>query len=178
MRPLTGTPSNEVLPSFSLNGKFVYFASDRTGSWQIWKQPLDGGAAQRITEDRGFASRESPDRRWLYYSKPDAKGLFRAPLTGGEEECVLASFPAAYWGAWTLVGEKVLYFAPPPAREDADPFDLRMLDPANGQSAAVATTKFPPVRWDGALAASPDGHFALVSLIEREGSEIHIQSEP
>jgi Tol biopolymer transport system component len=177
VRHLTQEPSNEVLPSFSRNGKYVYFSSDRTGAWQIWKQSLDGGAAQQITRNRGFASQESPDRQWLYYSKPDANGLFRLPLAGGEETCVLASLPAAFWSRWTLVGHKILYFAPPEGRDSGDPFELKMLDPLTGRSSSVTRTKFPPVRWDGALAASPDGHFALASLIEREGSEIHLQNE-
>jgi hypothetical protein len=178
VRQLTREPSNEVLPNFSQDGKYVYFSSDRTGGWQIWKQSLDGDAAQQIARDQGFAAQESPDQRWLYYSKPDANGLFRLSLAGGKETSVLASLPAASWGAWTLVGDKVLYFAPPEGRESDDPFELKMLDPATGQSSSVTRAKFPPVRWDGPLGASPDGGFALVSLIEREGSEIHLQSEP
>ena len=178
LRQLTHEPSNGVLPSFSHDGKFVYFSSDRTGAWQIWKQSLDGGAAQQITKNRGFASQESADRRRLYYSKSDTDGLYRMPTAGGEEERVLASIPAAFWGAWALVGEKILYFAPPETGKAGDSNELRMLDPSTGKSSAVAATKFPPVRWDGALAVSPDGRFALVALIEREGSEIHLQNEP
>ncbi len=177
VRQLTQEPSNEVLPSFGRDGKYVYFSSDRTGAWQVWRQSLNGGAAQQITRNRGFASQESPDRRWIYYSKPDTDGLFRAPLDGGEETCVLRSLPAAFWGAWAPAGEKILYFAPPGSERSGDSTELRMLDPSSGKTWAVTTTKFPPVRWDGALAVSPDEHYALVALLEREGSEIHIQNE-
>jgi len=176
-RQLTHEQSNEVLPCFSFDGKSVYFASDRTGVWQIWKQSLDGGEAQQITHDRGFAPQESPDHRWLYYSRPDTPGLFRLPLEGGPEQRVLESLPAAFWGAWALTGDKVLYFAPLPSGK-GDPDELRLLDPTTGVSTTVTTTKFPPIRWDGVLAVSPDGHYALAALIEREGSEIHLQSEP
>lgn len=177
VRQLTREPSNEVLPSFSRDGKYVYFSSDRTGAWQIWKQSLDGDKAVQITRDGGFAAQKSPDQRWLYYSKPDTKGLFRSPLAGGEEKCVLASLSAAFWGGWTLEGDRILYFALPEGRENGDPSELRILDPSTGQSSSVTSLKFAPVRWDGALAASPDGRFVLVSLIEREGSEIHLQNE-
>jgi len=177
VRQLTREPSNEVLPSFSHDGKSVYFSSDRSGAWQIWKQSLNGDVAQQITLDRGFAAQESPDGHWLYYSKPDEKGLYRLRLGGREEQSVIAALPAAFWGRWTVAGDKILYFEPPEGRADGDPLELRMLDLATGQSSSITRLNYPPVRWDGALAASPDGHFALVSLIEREGSEIHLQSE-
>ncbi len=177
VRQITNEPSNEVLPHFSGDGKFVFFASDRTGVWQIWKQPLDGGPARQITRDRGFASQESADHQWLYYSKPDANGLFRMPLGGGEETCVLPSLPPSAWGAWALAGDKLVYFSTPDTGGNGDPVELRMRSLSTGKTSIVTTTKFPPVRWDGALAVSPDAHFALVALIEREGSEIHLQTE-
>lgn len=176
MRQVTQETSNEVLPSFSRDGKHVYFSSDRSGAWQIWSQSLDGGAPRQITQNRGFAAQESSDGRWLYYSKPDSEGVFRMPSEGGEEQAVLPSLPAAFWGAWTLDGDRILYFAPPPGDKTGDSNELRLFDPSTGKSSVVTTTRFPPVRWDGALAISPDRHYALVALLEREGSEIHLQS--
>jgi Tol biopolymer transport system component len=38
LRRLTQEKSNEVLPSFSSDGKWIYYASDRTGAWEVWKQ--------------------------------------------------------------------------------------------------------------------------------------------
>jgi Tol biopolymer transport system component len=178
MRQITYDASNDALPHFSGDGKSVFFTSNRTGTWQIWKQSLDGGAAQQITRDGGFASQESADHQWLYYSKADAKGLFRMPLGGGEERCVLPSLPAESWGAWALAGDRVVYFSQADDGKRGDPVELRTLDLLTGKSIRVTTTQFPPVRWDGALAISPDGRSALVALIEREGSEIHLQSEP
>jgi len=117
MRQITQELSNEVLPHFSGDGRYVFFASDRTGAWEIWKQSLDGGPAREITRNRGFASEESADRQWLYYSKPDTKGLFRMRLAGGEEACILPSVPAASWGDWTISGDRVVYFS---ARRSAE----------------------------------------------------------
>jgi Tol biopolymer transport system component len=176
VRQLTRETSNEIIPSFSRDGKHIYYASNRTGVWQIWKQPLDGGAPRQITRNGGFAARESPDGRWLYYSKPNMAGLFRAPLDGGDEMRVLSTLPEEFWGAWTLAGDRVLFFAPPRDKM-ADAGELRMLDPTTGETWVVATTRYPPVSWDGAITVSPDGRFALVSLLEREGSEIHLLPE-
>jgi Tol biopolymer transport system component len=90
----------------------------------------------------------------------------------------LPSLPAGAWGAWALTGGKVLYFSQPETGTNGDPHELRMLSPSTGQSVSVTTTQFPPVRWDGAMAVSPDAHFVLVALIEREGSEIHLLNQP
>jgi dipeptidyl aminopeptidase/acylaminoacyl peptidase len=41
-RRLTTEPSDEVRPSWSRNGRWIYFGSDRTGTWQVWKLPSAG----------------------------------------------------------------------------------------------------------------------------------------
>lgn len=51
-RRVTSERSNDVLPSFSSDGKFLYFASDRTASWQIWRQAAGG---ERRVRSRGTA---------------------------------------------------------------------------------------------------------------------------
>ena len=57
-----------LLPSWSSGGDAVYFASDRSGRNEIWKQSL-GDEATQVTGDGGFQALESPDGRFLYYMK-------------------------------------------------------------------------------------------------------------
>lgn len=52
-RPLV----EELVPSFSRDGKWVYFASDRSGGWQVWRVPVAGGSAQQLSAKAG-------SRRW------------------------------------------------------------------------------------------------------------------
>ena len=59
VRRLTDSPAEDVVPSFSHDGRSVYFASDRNGSWQIWKAAIDGTAAAEITHNGGFAPQPS-----------------------------------------------------------------------------------------------------------------------
>src|SRR5580698_4312400 len=44
-----------LVPSFSRDGKWIYFASDQTGDWQVWKVPNSGGsevqAAVQVTRN-------------------------------------------------------------------------------------------------------------------------------
>ena len=53
--------------SFSPDGRGLYFTSDRGGSPQIYRMPVDGGEAVRITFNSPYnvSARPSPDGRSL-----------------------------------------------------------------------------------------------------------------
>ncbi len=82
-------PSDEVRPSWSGNGRWIYFGSDRTGTWQVWKLPSEGGPAVQVTRKGGREAFESPDGKSVYYHKRDVPGIWRVPVEGGEEAQVL-----------------------------------------------------------------------------------------
>ena len=65
-----------VVPSWSRDGRWIYFASTRTGRSEVWKVPAAGGQAVQITKRGGFAAFESQDGKSLYY----AKGIGRRRL--------------------------------------------------------------------------------------------------
>ncbi len=61
-------------PDYSRDGKWIYFNSDRSGGWDIWRVPASGGGpgdklAQRVTSDEGedWFPHPSPDGKWLLY---------------------------------------------------------------------------------------------------------------
>jgi Tol biopolymer transport system component/DNA-binding winged helix-turn-helix (wHTH) protein len=109
-RQITTDSGNEAAPNYSRDGRWLYFASDRGGgSWNIWKMPAQGGPASQVTRNGGFFASESPDGQYLYYSKLDAPGLWRLPLSGGSEEKVI-DFPApGFWGYWALGANGIYY---------------------------------------------------------------------
>ena len=49
IKPVTLRPIQQRWPSWSLDDQWIYFASDRTGDYQIWKMPSIGGTPKRIT---------------------------------------------------------------------------------------------------------------------------------
>jgi Tol biopolymer transport system component len=171
VRRLTQEKSNEVLPAYSSDGRWIYFASDRSGAWQIWKMPAAGGDARQVTAHGGFAPLESADGRWLYFTRRDAAGLFRMPAAGGAEETVLTSLAPPMWGGWGLAGDAVVYLTLTNEREN--PARVEVL--SRGQSRVASSLRLRPVSWDGALGVSPDGKWAVVSEVERAGSEIHLR---
>ena len=108
-RKLTKEPSNENVPSWSRDGGWIYFASDRTGGWEVWKMPSTGGRALQVTRHGGFAAFESPDGKFLYYAKRELPGLWRIPTNGGEEVEVIRSFESGNWGYWAVVDNGIYY---------------------------------------------------------------------
>jgi Tol biopolymer transport system component len=50
-------------PTFTADGNAVIFESNRSGSFELYRQPLDGGEAVRLTEREGneAEAKESPD---------------------------------------------------------------------------------------------------------------------
>ncbi len=108
-RRITSEPSTDMWPSWSRDGKSIYFASDRSGTWQVWKTPVEGGQAVQVTRGTGFVAQESPDGRMVYYAKFGATGMWSVPAEGGEETQVFDSFGLGDWGRWAM-SEKGIYF--------------------------------------------------------------------
>jgi len=160
-RRLTTSPYNNMVPSWSRDGRWIYFTSDRSGRYEVWKMSRDGGEAIQVTHAGGFATFESPDGKYLYYTKFNPEGptpLFRMPAGGGEEVVVV---PAV--GSWEFlcVTSKGVYFVP----EEHGAKTIRFLDSASGKVRTLATPDQP---LEAGLAVSPDDAFVVWSQRDRE----------
>jgi tricorn protease-like protein len=67
--PLPGI-DQELSPSYSADGKRVYFSGVANGNFDIFAYDLASGAVTDITRDAAYdtAPTESPDGKWVYYS--------------------------------------------------------------------------------------------------------------
>ena len=61
-RNLTDHPAQDIQPTWSRDGLWIYFSSDRSGDWHIWKVPAEGGEAVK-TPFPGTYALESWDGR-------------------------------------------------------------------------------------------------------------------
>jgi len=102
--------ADNLSPSWSRDGQWLYFASKRGNEpFQIWKISMRGGAPVKLTKNGGISPVESPDGRFLYYAKYEAGGIWKMPLSGGEETRVLDESGGPGWPNW-MVSDEGIYF--------------------------------------------------------------------
>ncbi|HKE26355.1 MAG TPA: hypothetical protein VKB88_28570 [Bryobacteraceae bacterium] len=172
-RRITFNVSDDVVPSWSGDSKWIYFGSNRTGSWQIWKAPIqgerDGGPSIQVTGRGGFAAFESLDQKWLYYAKGlDVPGLWRVPLAGGEEQAVVQELKARYWGYWAIATQGIYFLDPLPAAGCA----LKFFSLVSNEVSTIRMLSKQPPYADSGLAISHDASSILYPQIDHEGSDI------
>ena len=102
-----------VCPSWSRDGRWVYFASDRGGGRQVWKVPAAGGQPVQVTRQGGHAALESLDGKYVYYAKTYTAEpeIWRVPVEGGEEVPMPLIHPGT-WASWQVVEGGVLFVGP------------------------------------------------------------------
>ena len=72
VRPLVASPAREWSPSVSPDGRFVAYASDESGSFQIYVTPLPGpGGRMRVSIDGGTEPHWSADGSMVYFRGAD-----------------------------------------------------------------------------------------------------------
>jgi len=157
-RRLTRDAAADAKPSWSHDGRWIYFASDRSGRSEIWKIPPEGGEAVPVTRDGGFYAEESADGQTLYYTKAQASGIWRAPISGGGETEVVPG-PIG-WSDWALARSGLYFHAPDTGGESASPVHaIRRFDTRSREITEVQRKEGPLFR--GWLAVSPDEEWIL-----------------
>ncbi|HZQ22704.1 MAG TPA: winged helix-turn-helix domain-containing protein [Terriglobales bacterium] len=166
-RRLTSEPSSEVVPSWSRDGRWIYFASNRTAGWELWKMPSTGGPAVQVTHNGGFAAFESPDGKFLFYAKGlNVPGLWRIPVSGGEETEVIRSLEAGYWGYWAVVESGIFYL------DTTTKPAIAFFDLTTHRATRVFDLENRPGREAAGLAVSPDKMTILYTQLDALNSDI------
>jgi Tol biopolymer transport system component len=155
-RPLPTLPgADNVAPSWSRDGKWIYFTSDyKNGLFDLWKVPLPNGSPVRVTNNGGVYGVESGDSRFLYYAKLEAPGVWRRSLNGGEETRILDKSGSILWYDWALARNGIYFLDTAAKPKEA----IEFLDFASGKTTPVV---YPdkPVIWG--VTVSPDGRYLL-----------------
>lgn len=96
-RLLVSHPDNESRPLYSPDGKYLAFASSRTGNGDIYLLTLETGAIKRLTYDDGseVLNAWSRDSKMVYFQSTsrDISGMndvYRVAITGGTPMAVTA----------------------------------------------------------------------------------------
>jgi hypothetical protein len=108
-----------IPPNWSRDGKWIYFASRRTGEAQSWKAPVAGGAAAQVTrEDCRHLNRMG---KFVYYLKEPPARLWRGAVGRRRRKQPIGELGSvrmsAHPGAMAVSPDgQVLVFARPEAR--------------------------------------------------------------
>jgi Tol biopolymer transport system component len=167
-RRLTLDDASVAAPTWSRDGKWIYFGSKRSGAWQVWRVPSAGGDAVQVTKRGGFAAQESRDGKTLYYAKriqfPGWRkygGLWKVPVEGGQETLVLKELEAGMFDCWGLTDEGIYFYNDHTNTIDFFSFAARRI-----------TQIAKPEKQGGPLAVSPDGRWILFSQVDVDTSHI------
>ena len=158
---LTRESSEDNLPSWSRDGRWIYFTSTRSGSMQVWKMRTDGSDAVQLTKGGGYGPQESTDGKLLYYAKGTRPrmAVWKVPIHGGEEAEV---FTGIFDWSNFLPTEKGIYFTP--FTEAAEVTSIRFFNFADSKIKTIATLAKPIFL---GLTMSPDRSLLYTQLDQR-----------
>jgi Tol biopolymer transport system component len=166
----TGTRMNS-LPSWSRDGKWIYFANGATdSSLTIWRVAAAGGHATQLTKTQSSMPIESPDGQYVYFVRTteDMVRLWRIRMDGSDEEMLSAVPPLRSNGyEWWLSETGIYFWAYPNGKPEVDFLDLR-----TSRIRRTYTPDKPPAPWLGGLSVSPNGKLLVYSRIDELASDL------
>jgi len=107
---ITRDHSRELTSSFSHDGQWIYYTSNKQEKLQILKKPIDGGAAILVSSNGGYRPTESADGQTVFYEKvtESHQGIWEKPVNGGREK-KLFILQQSWIGDWTVTSNGIYY---------------------------------------------------------------------
>ncbi|MEK7408255.1 MAG: protein kinase [Acidobacteriota bacterium] len=161
-RRLAAHSASDRAFGWSADGKRVYFTSDRGGRLRTWSVAVESGEA--ALEREGPAGQMSADGRTLYYVERGTNTVWKKPIAGGEAVMVLG--PLSNWVNFRVTPEGI-YFIPVRGLDGR-----HYLKFCGFATKSVRTVAVLPARPSWGISVSPDGRTVLVSLYDREATDL------
>jgi Tol biopolymer transport system component/DNA-binding winged helix-turn-helix (wHTH) protein len=170
---LTFDEGLQIGATWSPDGRFIAYSSDRVGKFDIWVQQVGGGDPVKITKGPGqnWQPDWSPDGKYIAYRSEDGEGgLFVVPALGGEgRERRIATF--GYRPRWSPNASQILF-------QTAQIYGLNRIyvvdfnGSAPREIAAEFLSRKPIGLWNRALSAvwHPDGKRVSIWMGQEEPS--------
>jgi hypothetical protein len=159
------------VPSFSRDGRLIYFTSNRTGRLEVWRVAAKGGTEEQVTHAGGAGAVESFDGRTLYYMRGANGMLLSRPTAGGEERTIR---PCVVLIAWAVAPHGLFYEeCAGPEAAGSSQHRLRYWDAATGQDRLAATIETDSI--DG-LSVSPNGRSLVYGYVRATSDLMMIEN--
>jgi len=162
---LTTDESVELNPVVSHDGRWIYFSSDRTGSWQIWRIASDGSQAIQITESGGIYATESLDGESLYFTKHNEAGIWKRSMHNGPETLYIDALDSSDWGNWAVVSHGIYFIS-----RTEQGATLLLWDELKQTTVPVVSLDRAPL--NQTLAISPNSNRILFAQMDRNESDL------
>lgn len=167
-KQIVAIDGNSSHPVISPDGRYIVFASNRTGRFQLWRAEITGDRLKQLT----FGADEnapcfSPDSKWVVY-KSNLYGqpnILRVPIDGGD--AVRLTDKISGWPAVSPDGKLVACNYRSPA---LSPGKTALVSFDGGQPVSLYDFRLAQMRW------SADGHSLL--FIKTSGEVSNIWSQP
>jgi Tol biopolymer transport system component/DNA-binding winged helix-turn-helix (wHTH) protein len=155
-------------PSWSHDGNWIYFVNGEDfNNARVWKVPSKGGHAVRVTQHEAFTPLESPDGRYVYFSR-DLR-LWRVGIDGTGEQQVQGMPRLGNLGeAWSPFRSGIYFLRENNGKAEIDFFDLS----THGVRRVFVLEKSLILDWMGGLPVSSDGKWLLFSQVDEQSSDL------
>lgn len=162
---VVGDPADDQAPFWSPRGDRLYFASNRTGRWQILSQSPESGGTSQVTETGGYRGQAVDDG--IYFARTDTNGIWFQGA-GASAELVVPELATRDVMNWFVAPTGIYYID----RERNDAPWLMFLE--TGADSATAVRAMDPGIANQGLAPSPDGHWIYYAVLNRIASDLRI----
>lgn len=176
-RSVALTPPDEQvrMGSYSADGQWIDFASDRDGTWQLWRMRADARDARRLSRDGGVDPRSFAGDPHVYFTRPTGAGLYRIdPETRTETLVSRQVSPRSSTSYW--IGDDSLWLF----RGSADSAQARLLvrPVAVGVAGDSSIREVARLQFPGGYPAPPLASFSsdrrrlVATLVTRDGTDV------
>lgn len=172
-RPLTSSVADDLSPVWMSDENWIYFASNRTGTWLLWRVSSDGGRSEEVSDEIIIPTLESNGGETLYYGAANGgikrfstrrdRSEDRSPV---ETPVDLANWCLVSGGLYYLAEQELTYYDFATHRSES--WSLPDAKIPAGGVAVIASS----------LSISPDGQWLLYSGIgQREADVMLVDAE-
>jgi len=152
-------------PSFSNDGRKIYYSSNVDGHWSLYVYHLDSQQSEFVVAHAAKYGVED-NTGGVYYSRDNQAGIFYHPNDGGEERLITAELSTGDWGSFFYQNE-ALYFL---KRSDISDQIIEMT--ADNQQQLLFTLPAVSIRGQRALAKADDNTI-VVSMLGINDADIY-----